>query len=58
MPFVFNNNYIKAFEKLKNQLISFLIFYYDNLDFKLILKTDAFNGVITRILLRLRPDSK
>jgi hypothetical protein len=58
MPFVFNNNYIKAFKKLKNQLISFLVFYYYNLDFKLMLETDASNRVIAEILLQLYLDGK
>jgi len=51
MPFIFNNNYIKAFKEIKNRLISFLILYYYNLDLKLILKTDTSNRVIAGILL-------
>ena len=58
MPFIFNNDCIKAFKELKDWLISFLILYYYNLDFKLMLKTDAFNGVIVGILLQLYLDSK
>jgi hypothetical protein len=58
MPFIFNNNCIEAFKELKNQLISSLILYYYNLDFKLMLETDAFNRVITGILLQLYLDSK
>jgi hypothetical protein len=51
MPFVFNNNYIETFKELKNWFISSLILCYYNLDFKLMLKTDAFNKVIAVILL-------
>ena len=58
MPFVFNNNCIKAFKELKNWLIFIFIFYYYNLDLKLMLETDAFNKVIVRILLQLYLDSK
>jgi len=50
-PFIFNNNYMKAFKELKNQLISSLILYYYNLDLKLILKTDASNRVVVGVLL-------
>jgi len=49
MPFIFNNKYIKTFKELKNQLISFLILYYYNLDFKLMLKIDIFNGVVVGV---------
>jgi hypothetical protein len=51
MPFIFDNNYIKAFKELKNWLISSPVFYYYNLDFKLMLKTDASNRVVAGILL-------
>ena len=51
MPFVFNNNYIKAFKELKDRLISSLILRHYNLDLKLVLETDAFNRVIAEILL-------
>ena len=58
MPFAFNNNYKEVFEELKDWLILFLILCYYNLDFKLILKTNASNGVITKILLQLYLDGK
>jgi len=51
MPFIFNNNYIKAFKELKNQLISSLILYYYNLDLELMLETDISNGVVAGVLL-------
>jgi hypothetical protein len=51
MPFAFNNNCKEAFKKLKDWLISFLILYYYNLDFKLMLEIDAFDRVIAKILL-------
>jgi len=51
MPFIFNSDYIEAFKELKERLISSLIRYYYNLDLKLILETDASNGVIAGILL-------
>ena len=57
MPFVFNNC-TEAFKKLKNCLISSLILYYYNLDFKLMLKIDILNKVITGILLQLYLDGK
>jgi len=50
-PFIFNNDYMEAFGELKDWLISSLILYYYNPDLKLILKTDASNGVIAGILL-------
>ena len=52
-PFVFNNDYIKAFKELKNWLISSPILHYYNLDLELILKIDASNRVIAGILLQL-----
>ena len=51
MPFIFDNNYIKAFKELKDQLISSLILYYYNLDLKLMLETDASNRVVVGVLL-------
>jgi len=56
--FVFSNNCIEAFRELKNQLISSLILRYYNPDLKLMLETDAFNGVIAGILLQLYLDGK
>jgi len=50
-PFIFNNKYIKTFKKLKNRLISSLILYYYNLDFKLMLEMDISNGVVAGVLL-------
>ena len=58
MPFIFNNNCIKAFGELKDQLIFFPILYHYNPDFKLMLKTDAFNKVVAGILLQLYLDGK
>jgi hypothetical protein len=58
MPFVFNNDCTEAFKELKNYLISSPVFYYYNLDFKLMLKTDTSNGVIAGILLQLYLDSE
>jgi len=51
MPFIFGNNYIKAFKELKNRLISSLIFYYYNLDVELILETDISNRIVVGVLL-------
>jgi len=51
MSFIFNNNYIKAFKELKDRLISSLILYYYDPDFKLILETDASNRVVAGVLL-------
>jgi len=50
-PFIFNNNYIKAFKELKNQLTSSPILRYYNLDLKLMLETDASNRVVAGVLL-------
>jgi len=58
MSFIFNDSYIKAFKELKDRLIFSLILYYYNLDFKLMLEIDAFNGVVVGVLLQLHPDSK
>ena len=58
MPFVFNNNYIEAFKELKNWFISSPILYHYNLDLELMLKIDAFNGVIVGILSQLYLDGK
>ena len=49
---------MEAFKELKNRLISSLIFRHYDLDLKLILETDASNGVVVGILLQLHPDSK
>ena len=57
-PFTFNNNYMEAFKEIKNQLISSLILCYYNLDLKLMLETDASNGVIAGILLQLYLDGE
>jgi len=57
-PFIFNNNYIEAFGELKDWLISSLILYYYNLDFKLMLEIDASDGVIVGVLLQLHPDGE
>ena len=51
MPFIFNNNHIKAFKEIKDRLISSLILYYYNLDLKLMLEIDTSNRVIAGILL-------
>jgi hypothetical protein len=51
IPFVFNNSYIEAFKEIKDLLISSLIFYYYNLDLKLILETDISNRIVAGILL-------
>jgi len=56
--FIFNNNYIKAFKELKDQLISSLILYYYNLNLELILETDASNKIVVGVLLQLYLDSK
>jgi len=58
MPFAFNNNYIKIYKELKNQLIFSLILYYYNPNFKLILKIDIFDKVVAGVFLQLRPNSK
>ena len=58
MPFIFNNNYIKAFKELKDQLTSSLILRYYNLDLKLILETDASDGVVAGVLLQLHLDGE
>ena len=57
IPFIFNNNYIEAFKELKDQLTSSLILRYYNLDLKLILETDASNGVVVGVLLQLYLDN-
>jgi len=57
-PFVFNNDCIEAFGELKDRLISSLILCYYDPDLELMLKTDAFNGVIAEILLQLYLDGK
>jgi len=58
MSFVFNNNCIKAFKELKDQLVSSLILYYYDPDLKLMLETDASNRVVVRVLLQLYLDSE
>ena len=58
MPFIFDNDCIKAFKELKNQLISSLVFCHYNLDLKLMLKTDASDRVIAEILSQLYLDSE
>jgi len=57
-PFIFNNNYIEAFKELKDRLISSLILYYYNPDLKLMLETDASNGVVVGVLSQLYPDGE
>ena len=49
---------MEAFNKLKDRLISSPVFYYYNLDFKLMLEMDASNRVIAGILLQLHLDGK
>ena len=51
MSFVFDDNCIKAFKELKDQLISSLILCYYNLNLKLMLETDASNKVVAGVLL-------
>jgi len=58
MSFIFNNNYIKAFKELKDQLVSSLILYYYNLDLKLMLEMDASNRVVVGVLLQLYLDGE
>ena len=58
MPFIFNNNYIEAFKELKDRLTSSLILRYYNLDLKLILETDASDGVVAGVLLQLHLDGE
>jgi len=50
-PFVFNDNCTEAFKKLKNRLTSSLILRHYDPDLKLILETDASNGVVAGVLL-------
>jgi len=57
-PFIFNNNYIKAFKELKDQLISSLILHYYNPDLKSILETDASNKVVAGVLSQLHLDGE
>jgi hypothetical protein len=58
MPFVFNNNCIKAFKELKNWLISSLVLCHYNLDLKSMLKTDISDRVVAGILLQLYLDGE
>ncbi len=57
MPFIFNNNCIKAFKEIKDYFF-FPILYYYNLDLELMLKIDIFNKVIAGILSQLHLDSE
>jgi len=57
-PFVFNNDYMEAFGELKDWLISSLILRHYNPDLKLMLETDASDGVVVGILLQLHPDGE
>ena len=56
--FVFNNDCIEAFKELKDRLIFSPILYYYNLDLKLILEIDTFNGVVAEILSQLYLDNE
>jgi len=58
MPFTFDNKYIKAFKELKNRLISSLILHHYDLDLKLMLEIDAFNGVVVGVLSQLHLNSE
>jgi len=58
MPFIFSNNCIEAFGELKDRLISSLILYYYNPDLKLMLETDASNGVVVGVLSQLYLDGE
>jgi hypothetical protein len=49
---------MEAFKELKDQLISSLVFCYYNLDFKLMLETDASDKVVAGILSQLYLDSE
>jgi len=49
---------MEAFKEIKDRLISSLILHYYNLDLKLMLETDASNGVVVGVLLQLYLDSK
>ena len=57
-PFIFDNNYIEAFEELKDRLTSSLILRHYDLDLKLILETDASDGVVVGVLLQLHLDGE
>ena len=57
-PFVFNDNYIEAFKELKDRLTSSLILRHYDPDLKLILETDASDGVVAGVLSQLHLDSK
>jgi sporulation-control protein spo0M len=58
MPFIFNNNCIKAFKELKNQFISSLVLCHYDLDLKLMLEMDASDRVIVGILSQLYLDGE
>jgi hypothetical protein len=51
MLFIFDNNCTEAFKELKDWLIFSLVFYYYNLDLKLMLEMDVSDRVIAGILL-------
>ena len=51
MPFIFNDNYIEVFKELKERLISSPILRHYDLDLKLMLETNASDGVMAGILL-------
>jgi RNase H-like domain found in reverse transcriptase len=58
MPFIFNDNYIEAFKELKDRLTSSPILCYYNPDLKLILETDASDGVVAGVLSQLHLDGE
>jgi len=49
---------MEAFEEIKDWLISFLILRHYNPDLKLMLETDASDGVVAGILSQLYPDGE
>jgi hypothetical protein len=49
---------MEAFKELKNWFISSLVLCHYNLDFELMLKTDASNGVVVGILSQLHLDGE
>ena len=58
MPFIFNNNCLEVFKKLKDWLIFSLILYHYNPDLKLILEIDTSDRVIAKILSQLYLDGE
>jgi hypothetical protein len=50
MPFHFNNNYIKAFKKLKYRLISTPLLRYYQPELESILEIDVLDGIVAGIL--------